>query len=188
MAKNGAGSLEQFSRKRKKMRIEDDDDNLSESLSDIDDAEIRRYIHSKPEMIFKKLIWESMNKDYQKGKQQKGVSRMKKPPPVKKTAASQTKMQNEKRFSSKINYDALNQLMNQPEEVPEKSKEEIRDPNSSRCNDSQRSNQELSLEAQSLEEGENSDEFEDDNEYNEYTDANIYYENWDEEDGLSEQL
>ncbi|PQM40263.1 uncharacterized protein Pyn_40939 [Prunus yedoensis var. nudiflora] len=43
------------------------DGDVSESLSDIDDAEVVGYLNSKQAALFKRMIWEAMNKDYNKG-------------------------------------------------------------------------------------------------------------------------
>ncbi|CAL5414152.1 unnamed protein product [Camellia sinensis] len=37
----------------------------SESLSDIDDVEVDKYLHSKEEMHYKKIIWEQMNSKHE---------------------------------------------------------------------------------------------------------------------------
>ncbi|MBA0694597.1 hypothetical protein Goari_004879 [Gossypium aridum] len=47
---------------KRKLRSE----SAADDLSDINDAEITGYLNNKKEMLFKKLIWEAMNKDYQK--------------------------------------------------------------------------------------------------------------------------
>ncbi|KAL6212878.1 hypothetical protein ACLB2K_018093 [Fragaria x ananassa] len=42
----------------------DSSDHVSESLSDIDDAEVSPYLLSKEEALYKTILWEAMNKDY----------------------------------------------------------------------------------------------------------------------------
>ncbi|EXB75134.1 hypothetical protein L484_025909 [Morus notabilis] len=42
------------------------EDDESESFSDIDDAEVCKYLNNKKEARYKRMIWEAMNKDHQK--------------------------------------------------------------------------------------------------------------------------
>ncbi|XVF25332.1 hypothetical protein REPUB_Repub13aG0204300 [Reevesia pubescens] len=99
--------------RKRKSRSKSDDD-----LSDINDDEITGYLNNKTEMLFKKFIWEAMNKGYQK-KQRKPVTR-KKPTSAKTIVARRMEKgkdeekENKKRPSSKINYDALEKLTDEP--------------------------------------------------------------------------
>ncbi|KAB2078303.1 hypothetical protein ERO13_A06G141400v2 [Gossypium hirsutum] len=116
---------------KRKLRSESADDDLS----DINDAEITGYLNNKKEMLFKKFIWEAMNKDYQKG------------------------------LSSKINYDALEKLNNEPEEKDsEKAKEGI-DSNRDKQIEREHSKGSSTLEDGGFEEDNFSDESEHENAY-----------------------
>lgn len=121
-------------------------DGESESLSDIDDEEVDVYLHNKDEKHFKKIIWEMLNKDYlkkqaekkavaalehssaveksRKKRQQKQVAEAKisTPPQTEAPRQEQTK----KRLSSKVNYDVLAKLFDEPvaPEKPKKSRSE----------------------------------------------------------------
>ncbi|XP_021823719.1 uncharacterized protein LOC110764964 [Prunus avium] len=89
------------------------DGDVSESLSDIDDAEVVGYLNSKQAALFKRMIWEAMNKDYDKGKSRKRARMAKKAAPAKKLEKAvkvSTVMDTKNRLSSKINYDALDKL------------------------------------------------------------------------------
>ncbi|XVF87030.1 hypothetical protein PTKIN_Ptkin18bG0088000 [Pterospermum kingtungense] len=107
--------------RKRKSRSESDND-----LSDIDDTEITGCLNDKRQMLFKKLVWEAINKDYRKkqGKPAKG----KKSTSAKTDVFSRTekekeeKKENRKGLSSKINYDALEKLTGEPEEVAETAK------------------------------------------------------------------
>ncbi|XP_022724602.1 uncharacterized protein LOC111281208 isoform X2 [Durio zibethinus] len=111
--------------RKRKSRSESDDD-----LSDINDAEITGYLNNKTEMLFKKLVWEAMNKDYPK------------------------------RLSSKINYDALEKPTDEPDEVTEKAKKGVIDLNCSNQIETQQSKGTSSLEVCAFEEDNYSDELE----------------------------
>ncbi|XP_021294611.1 uncharacterized protein LOC110424381 isoform X3 [Herrania umbratica] len=116
--------------RKRKSRSKSDGD-----LSDIDDAEITGYLNNNTEMLFKKMVWEAMNKDYRKQKQKKPTMG-KKSTSAKKAVASrmekrkEEEKENKMRLSSKINYDALEKLSDEPvlslslsmEEVAEKTK------------------------------------------------------------------
>ncbi|KAL6282238.1 hypothetical protein ACE6H2_013167 [Prunus campanulata] len=59
------------------------------------------------------MIWEAMNKDYDKGKNRKGARMAKKAAPAKKPEKAvkvSTVMDTKNRLSSKINYEALDNL------------------------------------------------------------------------------
>ncbi|BBH01260.1 hypothetical protein Prudu_011474, partial [Prunus dulcis] len=82
------------------------DGDVSESLSDIDDAE-------QAGALFKRMIWEAMNKDYDKEKSRKRARMAKKATRAKKPEKAvkvSTVMDTKNRLSSKINYDALDKL------------------------------------------------------------------------------
>ncbi|XVF27187.1 hypothetical protein REPUB_Repub14bG0085200 [Reevesia pubescens] len=151
---------------KRKSRSESDND-----LSDINDAEISGYLNNKTEMLFKKLVWEAMYKDYPK-KQRKPATG-KKPASVKKAVASrmekgkEEQKENKKRLSSKINYDALVKQTDQPNEVTEKAKRCGIDSNCSSQIVPQQSKGTPSLEVCGYEEDNYSVDFEHEN-------ANIY--------------
>lgn len=101
-----------------------------DNLSDIDDREVARYLHSEKEKRCKTMIWEFMNKDYLKEQEAKAAALTKgtdastKSSKVRKRRYSQNtpghavaKATNEavdlKGHSSKINYDALRSLLDQ---------------------------------------------------------------------------
>ncbi|KAK6264373.1 hypothetical protein QUC31_012519 [Theobroma cacao] len=125
--------------RKRKSRSESDGD-----LSDIDDAEITGYLNNNTEMLFKKMVWEAMNKDYRKQKQKKPTTG-KKSTSAKKAVASRMEKrkeegkENKKRLSSKINYDALEKLSDEPEEVAEKTKKNSIDSHWSNQIDTQQS-------------------------------------------------
>ncbi|XP_024022843.1 uncharacterized protein LOC21408589 [Morus notabilis] len=86
------------------------EDDESESFSDIDDAEVCKYLNNKKEARYKRMIWEAMNKDHQKGSKEKRARKATKDDPTKEVVKPARKMDNEKRLNSKINYDMLNKL------------------------------------------------------------------------------
>ncbi|KAI9194981.1 hypothetical protein LWI28_010570 [Acer negundo] len=83
--------------------------------STIDEADINGYLNTKKEALYKKMIWELLNKDYTTQKQQ--PKKNQKPPKPKNNkkiaaAASQVDMDAEeqkkkKNLGSKVNFDAL---------------------------------------------------------------------------------
>ncbi|KAL2517522.1 Uncharacterized protein Adt_13769 [Abeliophyllum distichum] len=81
----------------------------SESLSDIDDAEVVGYLNNKKEMQLKRMLWEAMNKEHVKVKKQKVATETKKITSVQKAVKTTEKLKHQKR-SSRINYDALSIL------------------------------------------------------------------------------
>ncbi|XVE51737.1 hypothetical protein DITRI_Ditri02bG0064700 [Diplodiscus trichospermus] len=151
-------------RKRKSQSESGDD------LCGIDDAEITGYLNNKSEMFFKKLVWEAMNKDYPK-KQRKPtmgkkstaekavISRMEK--------GKEEEKVNRKRMCSKINYDALEKLTDEPGEVTEKAQRGGIDSNCSNQIEAQQSKGTSSV--QGFQEDDHSEEFQLDN-------ANIFQE------------
>ncbi|KAL7211114.1 hypothetical protein ACSBR2_014070 [Camellia fascicularis] len=84
----------------------------SESLSDIDDVEVVKYLHSKEEMHYKKIIWEQMNRKHEtcQVRPRKRSTEAKKDTPARKASKTTDRVANEKRLSSRINYDALEKL------------------------------------------------------------------------------
>ncbi|CAL5410417.1 unnamed protein product [Camellia sinensis] len=104
----------------------------SESLSDIDDVEVVKYLHSKEEMHYKKIIWEQMNRKHETNtiqlkhailrrlrhavllhflvRPRKRSTEAKKDAPARKASKTTDRVANEKRLSSRINYDALEKL------------------------------------------------------------------------------
>ncbi|XP_024164641.1 uncharacterized protein LOC112171736 [Rosa chinensis] len=98
----------------------DSSDNVSERLSDIDDAEISPYLLTKKEALYKTIIWEAMHKDYvEKRSTRKRARKAKEAGPRRKAAKTSTKQSDErhgnlapevkKGRSSKINYNAINE-------------------------------------------------------------------------------
>ncbi|KAF4400374.1 hypothetical protein CsatB_001418 [Cannabis sativa] len=85
------------------------DANSRNLYSSVSDAEVFRYLNSNKVASYKRVIWETMNMDYQKGTSQKRAKTAKKVDPAKVVKPSQKK-NNEKKLSSKINYDMLNKL------------------------------------------------------------------------------
>lgn len=97
--------------------------NESDGLSDIDDTEVTGYLNNEEEMRYKKIIWEEMNREYleeQAAKMEAGEGlsapkprkerRQKQDPnvpPAQTAAEAARQMLSKKRFSSKINYEAL---------------------------------------------------------------------------------
>lgn len=96
--------------------------NVAKSVSAIDDAEIKGYFNTRKEMIYKKIIWEVMNKEYLQGKREKREEPRNKK--NKKSAAERTNDESKKkkrvehemeekkkmkkqRLGSKINFDVL---------------------------------------------------------------------------------
>ncbi|PPS14485.1 hypothetical protein GOBAR_AA06085 [Gossypium barbadense] len=155
---------------KRKLRSESADDDLS----DINDAEITGYLNNKKEMLFKKFIWEAMNKDYQKKKQSKPATR--KNSSARKAVGSRMEKVTEEEvvekkkvffrgLSSKINYDALEKLNNEPEEKDsEKAKEGI-DSNRDKQIEREHSKGSSTLEDGGFEEDNFSDESEHENAY-----------------------
>ncbi|XP_008225715.1 PREDICTED: uncharacterized protein LOC103325334 [Prunus mume] len=82
-------------------------------VADIDDAEVIGYLNIKQAVLFKRMIWEAMNKDYDKEKSRKRARMAKKATRAKKLEKAvkvSTVMDTKNRLSSKINYDALDKL------------------------------------------------------------------------------
>ncbi|KAF8115074.1 hypothetical protein N665_0030s0115 [Sinapis alba] len=169
-------------------------DDLAEDLSRISDAEVGRYLNTTKESLLMKMAWEMMNPDYKKGTQRKPNTIKKKVPisknaaPSKKTSATTTQSnaqsEKKKRLSSYINLDVLNKLFDD-DNSPKRTKLEepvvIGD-------HSQRSSEECLLEPEGSEEDEpvwNQDYTNEDTNGGEdefYGDADLEYEDEDNED------
>ncbi|KAL1195105.1 hypothetical protein V5N11_008867 [Cardamine amara subsp. amara] len=105
------------------------DGDLTKNLSDISEAEVAGYLNNKKEYLLKKIAWELMNPESQKGNWTKVTTGKKKDPanktaPSKKTSATITKSNgesdNQKRPNLEINYDVLDKLFdagNSPKRV-----------------------------------------------------------------------
>ncbi|KAK4730373.1 hypothetical protein R3W88_023361 [Solanum pinnatisectum] len=93
------------------------------NLSGIDDSEVVGYLNNRKEIHYKKIIWEKMNKEFAKGddklhaKKRKREIGHKKDVHAKKSAKTTDKVEN-KRTSSKINYNALQKLTDELKQVP----------------------------------------------------------------------
>ncbi|XP_049361383.1 uncharacterized protein LOC125826123 [Solanum verrucosum] len=93
------------------------------NLSGIDDSEVVGYLNNTKEIHYKKIIWEKMNKEFAKGndklhaKKRKREIGHKKDVHAKKSAKTTEKVEN-KRTSSKINYNALQKLTDELKQVP----------------------------------------------------------------------
>ncbi|XP_075511816.1 uncharacterized protein LOC142547414 isoform X5 [Primulina tabacum] len=88
--------------KRFKQRRSRTNNHASDSLSDIDDAEVSRYLNTKEEMLYKRMLWEAINGKYVNEK----AAERKKGAPLKKAAKTMEKVKSTRR-SSRINYEAL---------------------------------------------------------------------------------
>ncbi|MBA0598221.1 hypothetical protein Gorai_007994, partial [Gossypium raimondii] len=172
MMENNRGSMSSIVDKhgvlsKRKLRSE----SAADDLSDINDAEVTGYLNNNKEMLFKKLIWEAMNKDYQKKKQRKPATRKKSS--ARKAVDSRMEkvteeevVEKKKGLSSKINYDALEKLTNEPEERDsEKAKKEGIDSNRDRQIEREHSKGISTLEDGGFEEDNFSDESEHENAY-----------------------
>ncbi|KAB2025776.1 hypothetical protein ERO13_D06G146200v2 [Gossypium hirsutum] len=172
MMENNRGSMSSIVDKhgvlsKRKLRSE----SAADDLFDINDAEITGYLNNKKEMLFKKLIWEAMNKDYQKKKQRKPATRKKSS--ARKAVDSRMEkvteeevLEKKKGLSSKINYDALEKLTNEPEERDsEKAKKEGIDSNRDRQIEREHSKGISTLKDGGFEEDNFSDESEHENAY-----------------------
>ncbi|XVF39974.1 hypothetical protein PTKIN_Ptkin01aG0076000 [Pterospermum kingtungense] len=139
------------------------------------------YLNNKKEMLFKKLVWEAMNKDYPKKRRK--VATAKKSTSAQKAVASrmgkgkeeEKEKENKKRLSSKINYDALEKLSDKSEELTDKDKKGVIDPHCSNQIEERQSDGTSSLELCTFEGDSYSDELELDN-------ANLYSYGDEEED------
>ncbi|KAL7159570.1 hypothetical protein ABFS83_01G036400 [Erythranthe nasuta] len=103
--KDVCGMAKSYKLRRKRNRS-----NESDSLSDIDDAEVSGYLNTTEEFHLKKIMWEAMNRNHTQAKKQKRKPEKKKDVSVKEAAAKTTKEVEVPKRSSKINYDALKLL------------------------------------------------------------------------------
>ncbi|KAL6198570.1 hypothetical protein ACLB2K_028359 [Fragaria x ananassa] len=147
---------------------ESESDDVSESLSDIDDAEIAPYLNNKEETFYKRIIWEAMNKDFAKGKSRKQARTPKKAAPPNKAVKTSTEMDDRKRPSSKINYEVLKKLN-------EEDGNHAPDFEEGSHSDMQHSNEKLESEAQSFG-GSYDDELDNENAYSEEVEGRQGYE------------
>ncbi|XP_073312784.1 uncharacterized protein [Primulina huaijiensis] len=122
--------------KRFKQRRSRTNNHASDSLSDIDDAEVSRYLNTKEEMHYKRMLWEAINGKYV-NKQKKAAER-KKGAPLKKAAKTMEKVKSPfllcyeydrilflQRRSSRINYEALKILNEELEHGSKASQSQI---------------------------------------------------------------
>ncbi|XP_073128424.1 uncharacterized protein [Henckelia pumila] len=109
---------------RSKQRRNRTKNNASDSLSDIDDAEVLRYLNTKEEMHYKRMLWEAINGEYVNVKKQKKTAERKKGVPLKKAAKTTEKVKSPRR-SSRINYDALKILNEEMEKGSKTSQSQI---------------------------------------------------------------
>ncbi|KAE9619830.1 putative transcription factor TFIIB, brf1, TBP-binding domain-containing protein [Lupinus albus] len=121
--------------------MEDDmnENDESETLSDIDDDEIDGYLFDEKAKHYKKIIWENVNRKYLKEQAEKASvapamakSRKRRAQEAKSSDPSQSAVEatrqclSTKRLSSKINYDRLRNLFDEPE-APENPKKVLFD-------------------------------------------------------------
>ncbi|XP_075506866.1 uncharacterized protein LOC142543462 isoform X4 [Primulina tabacum] len=106
--------------KRFKQRRSRTNNHASDSLSDIDDAEVSRYLNTKEEMLYKRMLWEAINGKYVNEK----AAERKKGAPLKKAAKTMDKVKSTRR-SSRINYEALKILNEELEHVSKASQSQI---------------------------------------------------------------
>ncbi|XP_015886945.3 transcription factor IIIB 60 kDa subunit isoform X1 [Ziziphus jujuba] len=115
----------------------------SDGLSDIDDLEVSGYLNNEEETRFKKIIWEEMNREYLEeqaaaaaAKMENGEANSKSSTaksrkerrkkqdsnenPAQTAAEAARQMLSKKRFSSKINYDALEKCFSDDPPPPNK--------------------------------------------------------------------
>ncbi|XP_019426922.1 PREDICTED: transcription factor IIIB 60 kDa subunit-like isoform X2 [Lupinus angustifolius] len=113
------------------VKINDDE---SETLSDIDDDEVDDYLFNEKEKHYKKIIWENMNRKYLKEQAEKASvapamakSRKRRAQEAKSSDSAQSAVEathqllSTKRLNSKINYDRLRNLFDEPA-APENAK------------------------------------------------------------------
>ncbi|KAL8150641.1 hypothetical protein V2J09_020449 [Rumex salicifolius] len=105
----------------------------SESLSDIDDAEVRSYLLKEDEVLFKKMMWERSNLEYTKAETARKATaanamKLKKEKQRMKAAGTKNSWDTVKtavkRTSSRVNYDALKELLGESE-ASEKTKKSL---------------------------------------------------------------
>ena len=124
-----------------KVKGEDEDEDTDaepETFSDVDDEEIDNYIHTAEEVKLRRVIWSELNRDYLEMQAAKEAAVAAAPPalpgiegdggkggktrkkythqvPADTAAEAAQQMLSSKKISSKINYDALNDLFKQDE-------------------------------------------------------------------------
>ena len=124
-----------------KVKGEDEDEDTDaepETFSDVDDEEIDNYIHTAEEVKLRRVIWSELNRDYLETQAAKEAAVAAAPPalpgiegdggkggkkrkkythqvPADTAAEAAQQMLSSKKISSKINYDALNDLFKQDE-------------------------------------------------------------------------
>ncbi|XP_027080171.1 uncharacterized protein [Coffea arabica] len=70
----------------------------SESLSEIDDAEVIGYLNTKHEMRYKRILWEAMDRGFSKAKKPKLKAELKRSTSVDKAAKATPKIEKKGRF------------------------------------------------------------------------------------------
>lgn len=122
--------------KRFKPRRNQNKNNASDSLSDIDDTEVGRYLNTKEETHYKRMLWEAIHGKYVNAKKQKKTAKRKKGGPLNKVAKTTEKVKSPRR-SSRINYDVLKILNEELEDGSEASQSQIipLDSQTLRCED-----------------------------------------------------
>ncbi|KAL0323979.1 UNVERIFIED_CONTAM: hypothetical protein Scaly_2365000 [Sesamum calycinum] len=111
--KDSCGIVKSYTLKRNRTK-----NNESDSLSDIDDAEVLGYLNKEEEIYYKRILWEGMHGKSTEAKKQKRTTETKKGISVKKAAKTTTKAEFQ-RPSSRINYDALKILNDELEQSSE---------------------------------------------------------------------
>ncbi|KAL0393908.1 UNVERIFIED_CONTAM: hypothetical protein Slati_4357000 [Sesamum latifolium] len=101
--------------KRYKLKRNRTKNNESDSLSDIDDAEVLGYLNKKEEIYYKRILWEAMHGKSTEAKKQKRTTENKERLLCQKVAKTTTKAEFQ-RPSSRINYDALKILNDELEQ------------------------------------------------------------------------
>ena len=124
---------------------ETDTDAEPDTFSDVDDEEIDNYIHTAEEVKLRRVIWSELNRDYLETQAAKEAAVAAAPPalpgtggepgkggkkrkkythqvPADTAAEAAQQMLSSKKISSKINYDALNDLFKQDEQQNERAK------------------------------------------------------------------
>ncbi|XP_059275271.1 uncharacterized protein LOC132029890 [Lycium ferocissimum] len=157
----------------------------AENLSGIDDSEVVGYLNNTKEIHYKKIIWEKMNKEVAKGddklhaKKRKQEIGGKKDVHAKKSAKTREKAEN-KRTSSKINYNALQKLTDELKQVPVEAELGGLQPPKACANGNSAENLKIGLHEleQENEYGEYDDSFRD-NEDDSYYGTGYYYEDLD---------
>ncbi|WCJ43549.1 Transcription initiation factor IIB [Euphorbia peplus] len=171
--------------------MNDKDLDETDNFSDIDDAEVNEYLHTKEQAQCKKIIWEEMNREYleeqaakeaskgcpviaaalekaRKEKQQKRAADAKNMVPPQSASEAAHQMLTKKRLSSKINYEMLANLFDEPGSNGPNSKKQRSESHSDNDDNTHTSNKNDDMVPGN--ENENGNE-EDDEEYNYKDDA-----------------